>query len=421
MFSHWKSSVWRVMLILMCLGVLIIPGCAKEEGTGAPNRIDLYGLFPTSGTLSSQGKAGVAAFELAVSDINSFLNATGSEIRVTAHVVEMGSDTESAVKEIAELQKAGVPLLLTHISSSQLEAALDDVNAGDMVLLTSGSSSPALAIPGDNIIRLNQNDADEAHIAAKYFQENGYTRIVPIVRDDVWGRGLVNGVSASLPAGTTMDEGVRYGVNTTDFSGYVSLLDRKVGALLASADPDKVVVYAVSFEELDAIMKEAAGTGYGNLSKVSWFGSDGNVAIPGLAGTSEAAEYALARNFVAIEYAWDPDTVETSVVNALKGPGTTGYTMGIYDGTWIAFNALLIGGKTDSAALKDAVRVTAAKYHGICENYVLDKADDKVIGIFDFYGLSKEHGTIQWNAIAHVGIWGDSANPDNIGIFPVEQ
>ncbi len=411
----------RILVGLLLLGI-VMSGVACSSSNGGSNKIDLYGLFPTSGSLSSHGEAGMAAFELAVSDINSLLDATGSEIRVTAHLVEMSSDPESAVAEIAALQNEGVPLVLTHISSSQITAALDEINAGDMVLLTSGSSSPSLAIPGDNIIRLNQVDSDEAHVASKYFQENGYTKIIPIARDDVWGRGLIDAVSSSLADGITMDEGVWYEGDPSDFSGYVSLLDQKIGALLTSANPDEVIVYAVTFEELGAIMEEAAGSGYDNLSKVSWFGSDGNAVIPELIGTSDEAEYALARNFIAIEYAWDPDTKETSVVNTLKAiPGTTGYTMAIYDGTWIAFDSLLIGGNKDSSALQETVRVIAGKYHGICENYVLDEADDKLIGIFDLYGLSKEAGTIQWNDIAHVGIWGDSADPNNIGIFPIDQ
>jgi len=367
----------------------------------------------------------MAAFNLAIEDINAYLSRIGSEKRVVGEISETGSTPVSVSESLIELRKAGVPLVIAFLSSAQVEQVRDYLNEQGILLLTTGCSSPALAIPGDNIIRFNPDDTTEAHITSSLIKNEGFSHIISLARNDIWAQGLVKGVQESLPEDITMDEGVWYEPDTSDYSTVIRDLDVLAGTIGEEIATERIAIYAVTFGEIDSLLAEAKKPEYNNLSGIKWIGCDGNALVPQLTGTSDAAESAIMHNFTAITFApgMNADQIPEYQIlkNRLNGIDPDGYTMAAYDAVWIAFKSLLPEGKQDSNSLREAVLAMANQHYGVTDECQMNDAGDRITGIYNIWGLENGKTGVTWKLDSYVGVWGNISDPNNIEIIPVNE
>ena len=153
-----------VLLVIGCIGA----ACGDVAQTGEETKtIILHGLFPVNGHMSVQGESAMAAFELAIADINSLLAGIGSPLKVEGIPHEIGSDPESAREAIITLHDEGVTMVIMAMSSAQAEAVREYADENGVLILASGTSAISLAIPDDNLLRFSPDDSHEASAAAK--------------------------------------------------------------------------------------------------------------------------------------------------------------------------------------------------------------------------------------------------------------
>ena len=417
--ATYRPSFLVIVLFIGLMFFSSIPVSAEKTNSDN-NTIVLYGLFPTNGTLSSSGEQAKVTFSKAIDDINSFLVHQGSSKNVQGIISYMNSDPESALEAVKKLHEQGITMVIGYFSSSQLETIKDYADSEGILILSTGSSSPTLAIAGDNILRFNPDDKKQAMAVDEIWSEQNTSEIIPIARDDLWGHDLVKFVSQNLSKGITLEDGIWYDTNTTTFSTYLSQLDTKVGEVLKNTNAENVTIYAVTFDEIEPIMKEAAKPKYSNLMKVRWTGCDGNAFSPALTGSSDAAEFAYNRNFTALSlgpYTGISLDTYTALKEKLNGE-PNGYTYGEYDAVWIAFESHLIDGKTDASSLRDAIITISNSYTGIAGEDFKNEAGDMVEGHYNQWGLIKENGAVTYSNLGQVSIWNRGGDTYLVKYYP---
>jgi len=417
--TTYRPSFLVIVLFIGLMFFSSIPVSAEKTNSDN-NTIVLYGIFPTNGTLSSSGEQAKETFNKAIEDINSFLVHQGSSKNVQGIISYMNSDPESALEAVKKLHEQGITMVIGYFSSSQLETIKDYADSEGILILSTGSSSPTLAIAGDNILRFNPDDKKQAMAVDEIWSEQNISEIIPIARDDLWGHDLVKFVLQNLSKGMTLEDGIWYDTNTTTFSAYLSQLDTKVGEVLKNTNAENITIYAVTFDEIEPIMKEAAKPEYTNLTKVGWTGCDGNAFSPALTGSSDAAKFALNHNFTAISLG--PYTgISSATYNGLKeklNGEPNGYTYGEYDAVWIAFESHLIDGKKDASSLRDAITTISNSYTGIAGEDFKNEAGDMVEGHYNQWGLVKENGAVTYSNLGQVSIWNRGGDTYLVKYYP---
>lgn len=417
MLSFSKEHTFRIITgVVLLIGMCVCSICVAESGCFDNSTITLYGVFPANGSLTSGGESSQAAFNLAISDINTFLSKGGSKIHVNGAATNVGSDPSSALEAIKKLHESGVTMVISYISSAQVEAIKEYADSNGVLILSAGSSAPELSIPDDNILRFNPDDSVQALSTIELFKQNGITAIIPCARDDIWGQGLVKAVKGNLSEGMTMEEGIWYDPTTTSYADSLEILDKLVGESLKTTDGKNVAVYVVSFSELEQIMKEASEKKYPYLDKVRWIGCDGNALTPALTGSGKVPEYAYTCNFTALSISPRVNFKNNPVYQSLKktlGKEPDGYAYGCYDATKIAFMALNLDGNTDAKILRDDILDLSESYVGVAGLSAKNSAGDSREGHYALWGMVKNNGEYSQKVLAEVAFW------YNYGVNPV--
>ena len=160
--------------------------------------------------------------------------------------------------------------------SSQASAALSYCNDNDMLMWSSSSTSPLLAIEGDNLYRMCPTDLVQAPAISRMLESFGIKAIVLIYRGDAWADGIVNILEPHFTAnGGVILEKIRYAGEATEFANYLQQAEDKLSAAVDEYGLEHVAVEVIAFQESVTMVTQAED--FPTLYSVYWFGSDGTV------------------------------------------------------------------------------------------------------------------------------------------------
>ncbi|MDD4249713.1 MAG: penicillin-binding protein activator, partial [Methanosarcina sp.] len=281
------------------MGILLIAtlwsGCIESTGEATSESEDLTigALLPLTGSLASIGEASQTALEISAEDINSYFSGLGSGKNVEIIVKDTGSDPETALERLKELDEMGIKMVIGPQSSSEAEAVMEYATQNGIILLSTASTTPSLAIPDDNLFRLVPDDTNQGMALATLMNDEGIGSVIPMYRNDLWGNGLVDEVEKSFETlnGTVL-EGVIYETENADLSAEVEALNEKVVAATSENGEGSVAVLLCSYGEVTEIFTLARN--YPALSEVNWYGTDGMALNRELINDDDAASFAAA-------------------------------------------------------------------------------------------------------------------------------
>jgi branched-chain amino acid transport system substrate-binding protein len=387
------------------------------------NPILIGALLPLTGTSSSTGEEAEASLRLAVEDVNNQFAKTGLSTRVGLIIEDTKTDPAVALEKLKDLASKGIRVVIGPSTSAAVAAVKEYADENDILIVSSSSTAPSLAIPNDNVIRFVPDDTHQAEILAKQMWDEGKRVVIPIWRTDVFGNNLQSALKESFESlGGKMLDGVGYDPPVGNFAASLHRINfivweqelrsltSKVNDAVKQYGADKVGVYIVAYDEIVPILIQA--NRHQELQSVSWYGSDGSAQLEGLIKNVEAAEFAVKTNFLNPIYGLDAtdsfNKLETRIVEEI-GRVPTSYAQVTYDEFWVAALTLKDVSalqQDDIGSLREAFINTANSYVGVTGRTELNDAGDRKFGSYDFWAVRpvyedlKNKASFEWTNVA---------------------
>jgi branched-chain amino acid transport system substrate-binding protein len=365
----------------------------------------LGGLFSLTGTWSTLGHTSEVAVEIAIEEVNRYLEGNAAGLRFRAAVEDTRLEPERALEQAQDLRARGAQILIGPQSSAEVAHLKPYVDANDVLLISHASTAGNLAIPGDNVFRFTPSDVPEGVANSAMMWEDGIRTVVPVWRDDAGNAGLEAATRAAFSAlGGTVLEGVKYGTATQDFTATVTALRAQVEQAIAQQGADRVAVYLAAFDEVVELFTSAATDPV--LGTVRWYGSNGVALSDALVSSPTAAEFAIRTGYPNPVFGRDESAREiweplVEQIRARTGHEPDGFALAVYDAIWVAARGYTASGATqDIERLKQAFTTAAATHYGATGWTVLDEAGDRRYGDFDFWAIRMQDGVPRWTRVA---------------------
>lgn len=381
--------------------VILWSGCIESTGeaTSESEDITIGALLPLTGSVASIGEASQTALEVSAEDINGYFSALGSGKNVKVIVKDTKSDPATALEQLKELDKMGIRIVIGPQGSSEAEAALDYANQNGIILLSTASTASSLAIPDDNLFRLVPDDTNQGMVLATLMNDEGIKTVIPIYRNDLWGKGLASDVEKNFKAlNVTVLEGVAYQTENVNLSAEVEALNEKVVAASSENGKGSIAVVLCSYGEAREIF--ALARSYPALSEVKWYGTDGIALNKELINDANSASFAAATNVKAPIYGYvsenDMCQVAEPKIEERLGRIPESYALTAYDALWIATFVDLDAISDNDKSVKLAMDVITDTYHGISGWTILNENGDRKYWDYGIWNVTEENGTYQW-------------------------
>jgi branched-chain amino acid transport system substrate-binding protein len=396
------SGFTAAFRLLMILGILT-SSCQKMEDDGAEVPLELGVLLPVTGTASSAGESVQAGLTMAIEEVNDYFGATGAPWRATLTIRNTDTDPQTALQQLEELYSQGFRYVIGPYTSANAAALLDHANQKGMILLSPSSVASSLAIAGDNLYRLVPTDGKQAEAISALFSHDSIAAIIPIVRDDVWGDGLIEDVSlVSDEQGTTVLSPIRYDPSDVNSVAIAAAAALSINQALQQFPASRIGVYLVSFGEGTSVLEAAAREP--GCALVNWYGSSAFANNADLLHNPVAADFARQRSLRCPSFAPDPAASDlwepvSDQLTAELGRSPEIYALTAYDAVWLM--ALAYSGLPDHSNSENfkSVLEEVAKYHyGITGRLTFDAAGDRKHSSFNFWGLWHSDNSYHWKS-----------------------
>ena len=397
----------KSFLILLTLSTsLLICGCTKDSTNEAIQTIKIGGLFSITGNWSTLGKPSQEAMNLALIDINHYLENKGSLIRFSTVVYDTELDTTIAKSSIERaFTQYNIKYFIGPQSSAEVGAIRNYANNNNLLVVSQGSTASSLAIPNDAIFRFCPGDVVEGRAMSQTIYSSGRHVVITMARDDAGNRGLQQSVGAAITTlGGVVEALTPYATNTTDYSAILAQLKTKILQYTGTVGADGIAVYLASFDECKDLFIAAAQDPV--FSTVNWYGGDGVVLSDVLTSNTTAAAFAASTKFFAPNFGLpqQPNPYLSTIVNAIRtntGIDPDAYALSVYDAMWVIAKTVTsyASAQTDFSLLKTAFANEADQYYGITGPVVLNSNGDREIGSFDYWGVVQIGGVYQWKLV----------------------
>ena len=383
------------------------PSPTATPAAGLQGEVLIGALLPLTGALSSFGENDKVALELAEKEINGWLESMGKPWRIKVMIEDTATDPKTALDKIQALHGRGVKIFIGPMSSAEVSEVKSYADANGLLVISQSSTSPALAIPDDSVLRFCPTDVAQGPAIAKIMWLRGIRWVVPMWRGDTWGDGLkeftVSAFEKICKASGEecgVVEGIRYDPNAKEFSAEIAKLADTVKSLVDKYGKDKVGVLVISFKEIAAIF--AAAKAHPILAEVKWQGSDGTAGEASLAEDPELAEFAIKTKFyntiAAPGLSPHTEKVKKYVLERL-GREPESYAYFAYDALWAVALALNIVDSYDAVAVRKAIPFVLEHYLGASGYFNLDENGDRATGDYDILAIKKVDGEYKWVSV----------------------
>ena len=124
--------------------------------------------------------------------MNAYAKTLGYGTTFTILVDDAQNQANIHLEKVQGFKSAGVTVFQGGGWSAQAQGSLSYVNSNGMLMWSSSSTSPTLAIANDNLFRMCTADTALAPALANVMWAAGVKSIVLFQRADSWGDGIIN-------------------------------------------------------------------------------------------------------------------------------------------------------------------------------------------------------------------------------------
>lgn len=391
--------------LALMAAVALMPSCKKDndDKQQVDQKVVRVGaLLSLTGNWSTLGLTSQAAIDIALEDINQYMDQTGSANRFVAEVYDTKLEVSLAQQYAMQVKDKGCQFLIGPQSSAEAAAVMDIANGNNMVAVSQGSTAGVLSIEGDNLFRFCPDDHIEGQAMAKTIYNNGIRALITVARDDAGNKGLQTSTGAAFTAlSGTVDATTPYSSTTTDFTALLAEIKAAIQLHKTTHTTSQIAVYLASFDECVALFQQASADP--ELSSVRWYGGDGTALSTALTANSTAADFAIATRYFAPAVGlpaqaaskWQP---LSDKIKARTGITPDAFALAAYDALWVialSYNAFPYTAP-DFAKLRAEFVAQAGKYYGATGATMLNAAGDRAVGAYDYWGITKEGSSYKW-------------------------
>lgn len=381
----------------------------KKQSESPKTKVSIGALLSLTGNWSSLGLSSKAAIEQAVSDINLYLNARGSQYEFSSVIYDTKLDTTLALKSIKEANGVGIKHFIGPQSSAELSSVRDYINTNKLLVVSQGSTASSLAVANDGIFRFCPGDSIEGSAVASSIRSQGFQNLITLARDDAGNKGLQRAVGSKFSSlGGTTTAITPYSTSQTNFAPLLATLKPLLQSAITSSGASKVAVYLGSFDECVQIFQQASADPI--FSSVQWFGGDGVVLSQALIGNAQAAAFAVNTKFFAPNFGLPsqahPDLAKVvASIKSKSGVDPDAYAIAAYDATWVIANSV-INYQSNPSVFTDFLSIfkqESKHFYGLTGPLQLNEAGDRNNGSFDYWGIEFSNGTYKWKWVGVSG------------------
>jgi len=299
--------------------------------------------------------------DMMVPDFNAYADKLGYDVEFEYLIDDATSQAAVHLEKVQGFKSIGVNIFIGGGWSSHASGALSYCNDNDMLMWSASSTSPTIAIPDDNLLRMCPTDLVQAPAITRMLESHGIEAVVTIQRGDSWADGIWNIYQPMFVEGGGVElDKIRYAAEVQEFSSYLQQAENKLSAAVDTYGMEHIAVEVIGFEEVANMIQQAVD--YPTVYGVVWFGSDGTALTSQIRDDSpvQAAHLKLYSTMAA--------PAESSKYNALYdrywalvGMPYGYYTACTYDIGWILAETILESQSTD-ALINLALQPTS------CEN-----------------------------------------------------
>jgi branched-chain amino acid transport system substrate-binding protein len=279
-----------------------------------------------------------------------------------------------------------------------MKALEDDAKESDTILIGFGSTTPGISSTENTIIRLCPDDTVQALALQRYFKKTNITTVIPVVRNDIYGRELYEQLNNLSPNGNfTVTEPIYYEPGTSSFN---QIIDEVSKSVQDAGSKSGLAVLIIGYNEATDILKVASE--HPDLEKVSWFGTDGIALVDTVTKNKDIAAFAAKTNFTASifgELENEPSFLEFSKrIQDAAGMNATPYAVVINDCVQLAAMTDLM---SQGISNKRAIFVNNANhFYGVTGYTSLTDLGDRKYSNIDFWRIKENEGSYSWTKTA---------------------
>ncbi|MBD3206998.1 ABC transporter substrate-binding protein [Candidatus Bathyarchaeota archaeon] len=282
-----------IAIVLLVVGLIVGGGVGyfmspsgTDEGTGGDGETQIVEKIPLDGqkiqvgyivpTTATLETAQPLVKEIMEPDMNEYVERLGYDVEYEWLIDDAQGQAALHLEKVQGFKSMGVDVFIGATWSSMCQAALSYVNDNDMLMWSTGSTSPLLSIADDNFFRMCPTDLVQAPALSRMLESMGIKAVILIYRGDAWADGIVNIFAPMFEEnGGVILEEIRYAGETTEFSNYLQTAENIAKDAVAEYGEGKVAVEVIAFAEYVTMITQAQD--YPTLYSLPWFGNDGTV------------------------------------------------------------------------------------------------------------------------------------------------
>ena len=361
---------------------------APGVAAALPKEIPIGVLDALSGAFASYGIRGQYAAKLAEKDINDFVSRLGLGVRFVFLYEDYATDPSVALQKAQTLVARGVKVIIGGLISGATKQIAPYATANKVVVITGTSTAPreVVAPPGGYVFRTLPTVEFEGVATAKLMKQLGYVNAIVVTADETYTQSFRKAFLDSAKA-----EGINIVLDLvfpTDQKDFSPLLDQMEKAVSARLGKEKIAVVASTWEDHAALILSQAQARNSIVLNIPWFAAD---TIPlSTIVLQQALEPASKVKLIGGLFTAAASKVYESVRERMLrdlGQEPDIYALAEYDAAWIAALAILLSGKYDGDAIRQAVPLAAKIYWGTTGNIEFNEKGDRAYADLVFYAV----------------------------------
>jgi branched-chain amino acid transport system substrate-binding protein len=366
----------------------------------------------TSSTAALETSVPLAEDIIAV-DINDYLAKMAYDTDVEFLIDTADGQAAIHLEKVQSFKAMDVEIFVGGYWSSQAQAALGYVNDNDMLMISSSSTSPLLAIANDRLFRTCPTDFVQAPAISNMWLTWGADAILILQRADSWADGIYNVLIPELEAkGITVIERVRYAAEVTEFSSYLSTMDDLLGDAIDEYGAEHVGVQGIYFDEGVVIVSQT--NDYPHTKEVVWMGTESSGRSQRMLDDGAGMQAVIGgfSSLMTPAKSWKWLKLEEDYFAAVAQPASF-YTAADYDAAWSLALSVIEAASLDASDIAPLWPTVPRNFYGTSGWVDLDDNGDRKPGIFDIWGFTSDGEGFtsfgQYNGIELVVNWDDVA------------